>query len=328
MRHEKAENLLQLAMDMQAARAGLTLDEIAERFSVGRRTAMRMRDAVLRVLPQAEELCGDDRKKRWRIPAATLDRMIAPSAEELAALETAARLMDDANRPDLAVLLGDLSHKLGAVMKAENRRRIAPDLEALLEAEGIAARPGPKRPIAPAILEALRHAILACETVRLRYRKRGCAAEEDYLLHPYGFLHGHRHYLVARRADGGGEGNRLFSLPDVAAVERTGTPFARDPEFTLAAYAAEAFGVFHEPPFDVVWKFAPHAAETAAAFTFHPTQTLEPQPDGALIVRFRAGGLLEMAWHLLSWGDAVEVLEPPALAALVNGHRQHWAGLP
>jgi predicted DNA-binding transcriptional regulator YafY len=81
MRHEKAENLLLLAMEMQAARGGLTLDDIAERFAVGRRTAMRMRDAVMRALPQTEEILGDDRKKRWRIPCGVIDRLIAFSAD-------------------------------------------------------------------------------------------------------------------------------------------------------------------------------------------------------------------------------------------------------
>lgn len=33
-------------------------------------------------------------------------------------------------------------------------------------------------------------------------------------------------------------------------------------------------------------------------------------PDDSLLVRFRAGGALEMSWHLYTWGDAVEVIEP------------------
>jgi predicted DNA-binding transcriptional regulator YafY len=31
------------------------------------------------------------------------------------------------------------------------------------------------------------------------------------------------------------------------------------------------------------------------------------------VVRFRACGLWEMAWHLFTWGDGVRVLEPAAL---------------
>ncbi|GAA0312040.1 WCX domain-containing protein [Rhodovulum strictum] len=38
-----------------------------------------------------------------------------------------------------------------------------------------------------------------------------------------------------------------------------------------------------------------------------------------LIVTFEASGLVEMAWHLYKWGDAVEVIEPAALREMVAG---------
>lgn len=67
MRYEKIENLLQLALEMQAARGGLSLKDIEARFDVKRRTAMRMRDAILRIFPQVDEVVTDERTKRWRI---------------------------------------------------------------------------------------------------------------------------------------------------------------------------------------------------------------------------------------------------------------------
>lgn len=33
--------------------------------------------------------------------------------------------------------------------------------------------------------------------------------------------------------------------------------------------------------------------------------------DGSLLFEFTASGLLEMAWHLVLWRNAVEVLGPP-----------------
>ena len=33
-----------------------------------------------------------------------------------------------------------------------------------------------------------------------------------------------------------------------------------------------------------------------------------------VLVRFsRAGGMLELAWHLFTWSDAVEILQPESL---------------
>jgi predicted DNA-binding transcriptional regulator YafY len=43
---------------------------------------------------------------------------------------------------------------------------------------------------------------------------------------------------------------------------------------------------------------------------------MEDKPDGSLNVRFRAGGMLEMCWHLFRWGDQVEVLAPYGLRKL------------
>jgi predicted DNA-binding transcriptional regulator YafY len=60
-----------------------------------------------------------------------------------------------------------------------------------------------------------------------------------------------------------------------------------------------------------------------AEYVFHPTLTLERQRDGSLIVLFRAGGLLEMCWHLYPWGANVEVLAPDELKAMLGKAHQH-----
>ncbi len=328
MRHEKGEALLTLALEMQAARAGLTLRQIQERFGVGRRTAMRMRDAVLRVFPQAIETEGDDRQKRWHIPPGTLDRLASVPADELAVLDSAVRLLEDQGRTLDAATLAGLSAKLRAVMPPDHARRVEPDVEALLEAEGLARRPGPRPRLDAEIVATLREALKAGVAVRLTYGSRRDPTPTARTVHPYGVLHGHRHYLVGHQSQPARDGLRLYSLPRIVAIEPLDEPAERPPGFDLDAFARQAFGVFQENPVDVAWRFSPEAAEEARTFTFHPDQSTEDASDGSLIVRFRAGGLLEMAWHLYTWGDRVEVLEPPELAAMVHPHRQHWEGLP
>jgi predicted DNA-binding transcriptional regulator YafY len=111
---------------------------------------------------------------------------------------------------------------------------------------------------------------------------------------------------------------RLFSLSNIEKVEVTDFPFKRHKDFLLSAFAERSFGVFQEEPFDVAWRFSSDAAADAKTFLFHPTQTFEDQKDGSLIVRFRAGGALEMCWHLFTWGNEVEVLAPPHLQELMQ----------
>ena len=93
----------------------------------------------------------------------------------------------------------------------------------------------------------------------------------------------------------------------------TETYFEHPADFELRDHAARSFGLWQEEPIDVVWRFTGDAVRDARAYQFHPTQSIEDQPDGSVIVRFRAGGLREMAWHLFTWGDQVEILEPAEL---------------
>jgi predicted DNA-binding transcriptional regulator YafY len=328
MRHEKADNLLQLALEMQAARGGLSLDDIEERFEVGRRTAQRMRDAVLRVFPHADEVLTDERKKRWRLPKGTLDRLVGVTADELGDLEVAINLLKRDNLQDQAASLESVLAKLRAVMSPNVANRIETDLDALLEAEGLAMRPGPKPRSRTMVLEDLRDAVKACCKVEIQYRNRITRRINKRIVHPYGFLYGHRHYLIAYNQVKGAQGYRMFSLPNIERVVPQNEYFERDEEFSLEEFSQRSFGVFQEEPFRVAWRFSPRAADDAEDFLFHPQQVTEKQKDGSIIVRFMAGGALEMCWHLYAWGEDVEVLEPAELREMVNDHRRNWPGLP
>jgi hypothetical protein len=59
-----------------------------------------------------------------------------------------------------------------------------------------------------------------------------------------------------------------------------------------------------------------------SAFRFHPNQVMTDLPDGSLLVEFSASGWVEMAWHLVSWGRAVEVLNPPELRFILERVRR------
>ena len=313
VRFEKLENLVRVALDMRGSAEGLSLADIERDYGVSRRTAERMRDAVERAFPQMEQANPGEVPKRWRIRADVLGNMIGFSVEELAALTTAANLARRDNLSDVSARLDTLAAKLKSLIRPEAVRRIGPDLEALTEAEGIALRPGPRQNISADLLGDLRHAVIACRKVRLHYRARGTGRLSRQLVCPYGFLYGNRHYLVAYSLSDRARDYRLFSLANIEKAEITGAAFQRRKDFSLQKFAERSFGVFQEEPFDVEWRFSPKAAPDARQFLFHPTQVLEDQPDGSLIVRFRAGGALEMSWHLFTWGGEVEVVKPRRL---------------
>lgn len=322
-RYSKADQLVRLVLALQSSRTGLTLDDICERFSVGERTAQRMKNAAARVVGNdLMEAIGDDRKSRWRLPINSVAGLAQVTAEDMADLYAAAKLLRREEHRTRATALEKLAEKLSGSVDDRTARRLDPDVEALLEAEGLAMRPGPRPKIKNSTIEELRGAILRCRKIYFRYRSRRSGRATGRAAEPYGFLFGSRHYLVARVPDAAPQ-FRLFSLGDIEHVTVQNESFTRDPTFTLQDFAANAFGVFQEPPVDVVWRFKPRSAPFAAEWVFHPSQKADLQKDGSLVVRFRAGGLKEMAWHVYTWGGDLEVLEPPQLAEMCRSHKVH-----
>ena len=64
---------------------------------------------------------------------------------------------------------------------------------------------------------------------------------------------------------------------------------------------------------DVVLHVLPSGMEDFKNHRFHSSQTVEAHPEGGAIVRFRASGMLELAWHLFYWGNKIEIVEPVSL---------------
>jgi predicted DNA-binding transcriptional regulator YafY len=312
MRHEKAGRLLELARMLASTAEGLTLDEMAERLGVGRRTAERMRDAVRDVFPQLEEV-DDPPTRRFRIPAGLDGLFQAPTAEELAALAAAAEVFTQQGAGARAGALKSLEHKVLSATRAAARRRLAPDLEALLQAETIAVQAGPRPFENETVLSAVREAVKSLSTLAFRY-EGGSTPGRIREVTPYGVLFGRANYLVAAEGEGTPRNWRLDRLRDVAV---TGRPGSRPPGFSLQDYADESFGIYQDDTEDVVLRIAPASAEGALRWRFHANQKVEPQADGAVLVRFRSSGMRELAWHLFTWGDQVQVLGPVRLRTLL-----------
>lgn len=316
MRHEKGARLLELARLLASSAEGFTLDEIAERMGVARRTAERMRDAVWDVFPQME-VVDEPPTRRFRIPSGLDGLFQTPAAEELAALTAAAEMMDRQGAAGRAAHLRALEQKVLSAMRAAARRRLAPDLEALLQAETIAVQAGPRPFEDESVLAAVRGALKALCTLRFRY-EGGSTPGRIREVVPYGILFGRSNYLVAEEV-GTGTGPRNWRLDRVFDVEVTGRPGAPPEGFSLQAYADESFGIYQDDTEDVVLRVRPHGADDARRWRFHARQKLEEQADGSIVVRFRASGMRELAWHLFSWSDKVEIVAPQALKDMMAG---------
>jgi predicted DNA-binding transcriptional regulator YafY len=283
-----------------------------------------MTQALTASFPHSIEIFdGADRKRRWKLREVPVARMRLQGAEELEALEAGIVALENRGDGRQGRALAGLRDRLMAALPPGAARAAEADADAMLEAHGVAARAGPAVKVLPEVSQAIAEALKGPSRLIFSY------GGESREVEPYGILIGSRRYLVARQPKKGAE-LRHFRVDRITDAVVTQTSFARDPDFNLAAHAARAFGSYQSDSEyqEVIWVFTPEAAERAAEWRFHPSQTARILADGSLEVRFTASGWLEMAWHLLMWGDSVKVVAPQELQDLVADPNRNRSVLP
>lgn len=314
MRHEKAGVLLELARSLAASAEGLTLDEMALVAGTGRRTVERMRDALEQLFPQMEML-PEGTVKRYRISGGLDGFFQAPTTEELVELGQAAVALRTGGYGARAEAVESLDRKVRSALKGRMLRRLTPDVDALSRAEMSVARAGPRPMDDPAAMTIIREAVMSMCAVRFRYHG-GSTPGRPRTIAPYGLLYERMNYLVG--AELGKPEPRNWRLDRISDIELIGIPASAPPGFSLADYAGRSFGIYQDDVEDVLLRVLPHGAKDALAWRFHADQTLEAAADGSVTVRFRSGGMLELAWHLFTWGDRIEILGPERLKSAMR----------
>jgi predicted DNA-binding transcriptional regulator YafY len=315
MRHDKAVMVIELARRLAASAEGLTLDEMAHEMRVGRRTAERLRDAVLMLFPAVEEV-SDPPSKRWRIRGGLSAFEQAPTTTELVELTKAAQGLRTGGEAGRAAALESLERKLKSAMRSTTLNRLAPDLEALVRAETIAVQAGPRPSADESMLAAIREAVLAQSPLAFTYARPGADARRRSVA-PCGVMFGRANYLVAADRETGRI--QTFRLDRMSAVEPQEGVAPPSADFDLAVFASQSFGIYQDEIEDVVLRVTPEGAVEAKSWRWHPTQTFDDLPDGGVEVRFRASGMRELAWHLFTWGQQVAIVAPQRLKAVMAG---------
>jgi predicted DNA-binding transcriptional regulator YafY len=314
MRYNATRKILELARALASSAEGLTLDDMCRVAGCGRRTAERMRDTIREVFPQMQEI-PDHPTKRFHIPKGLDGFFQDPTAAELSDLGMWIAELREAGATARAESLTSLQQKVGAAMRHGKRRATETDVEALLRAELIAVQAGPRPAEDPDVLVKLRHALLASKMLRFVYRG-GSRPGVSRDIVPFGIIFGRMNYLIG--ADAGTTKPKHYRLDRIENLECLDTFAAPPPDFDLVAFANTPFAYFEGEQEDVVLHVLPGGLEDFRNYRFHSSQTVENHPEGGVIVRFRASGMLELAWHLFTWGSKIEVVEPISLRQLIT----------
>jgi predicted DNA-binding transcriptional regulator YafY len=301
-----------LIQRLARSRAGVGLDELADELECVRRTVYRDLDALQYAgFPVVSE------RRDGRVFYRFLDSFrlgdVPFTPDEILALAFGEDL--------LRTLEGTVFHDSIRSALAKIRAVLSPELADYLARLGESFRvlPGPHKSYAHLreTIQALNDAVVRRRTVSIRYRTGGTGAPSPRDLDPYRVWYRNGALYVVGHDHKTGE-VRTFAVDRIRAIDPTRRRFEVPADFDFDAYLGASFGVIAEPASRVRIRFDPRWAAYVDERAWHPSQRIEAQADGGLVLEMQVGGLADLRTWVLSFGAGAEVLEPEALRAEVT----------
>jgi predicted DNA-binding transcriptional regulator YafY len=311
-RHREVVRQWKLLKHLDELHYGKPLPELAADFEVNPRTIRRDMEALQWAgFPVHSQKV--DGVVRWKLDKAMFRRLAEGlSLSELCALyasRTLAQFM--AGTPfhgDLAAAFAKIEKTLPAKMK-----QYMNDIPHIFIAKaGPTKKPAPKQADSVASLYT---AMIEQRSVRMRYYSFSSQKERDYHADPYrlGFAEGGLYLFAYVPAYGQ---LRIFAVERIRSVTLTDRHFN-----PVAAVGSDAFtaslGVNTGKPEPVAVRFHGVAAHHVVERQWHPSQQIEEQPDGSVVIRLRVCVDFALQAWILSFGPLAQVLEPRRLAERV-----------
>lgn len=314
-RMAKLDRLLALVHALSETTEGLTLDEMAERLGVNRRTAERMRNIIANHFDLDE--IADDRRKRFLIRDSLRRAYTRPTPAEVEALQAEVEGQRAAGKAARAGQLASLLAKVKGALDDREKRRIDPNLDALVRLQRTLVTAGPIATVAPETVAIVQSAILAGCCVEFHYATDDRAGTSLATRDPYGLVHGPLTYLLGKMP-GRDDQPVYFRLDRMMDAEVSDTLGCAPDDWDIDAWLAESFAVWRDEKQDVTLCIPPSSVARARGWRFHRLQQVEGLDDGGLRIRFTTGGMRELAEHLFTWGGELMIEGPDVLVAVMR----------
>jgi len=301
-RLKKTERMLRIWLLLLRNPLRFTTRDLAEKFDVNVRTIYR--DLVTLgtelMVPVYEE------RARWAVREEHFLPPIRFTVSEALNIFLAARLMlGYSHRYDPNV--DSTFSVLASVLPVPLREQVQKTLDWM--------RNLPKSEVYLSVLAKLAEAWTSRRRVKITYRSLPAAKAAERIIEPY-FIEpaapGHSSYVIAycHRA---GE-LRIFKVERIEAIELTDEAYTIPADFDANRYFKGAWGIVVEGEEQTVrLKFSPEIARLMEETIWHPSQVLEKQADGSVIMTLKVFYTYELVTWILGWGEKVEVLEPEEL---------------
>jgi predicted DNA-binding transcriptional regulator YafY len=173
----------------------------------------------------------------------------------------------------------------------------------------------PKSEAHLSVLAKLAEAWTSQHRAKIIYRSLPAAKASERLIDAY-FIEpaapGHSSYVIAYCHRAGEV--RIFKVERIEAIELTDETYTIPADFDANKYFSGAWGIVVEGEEQTVrLKFSPAIARLMEETIWHPSQVLEKQAEGSVIMTLKVFYTYELVTWILGWGEKVEVLEPTEL---------------
>jgi len=165
------------------------------------------------------------------------------------------------------------------------------------------------------ILATLTEAWVSRHQVKIAYQSLPSEKAVERIIEPY-FIEpaaaGHSSYVFAycHRT----KSLRTFKIERIKAIEATSEPYTIPPDFDANAFLGSSWGIVVEGEVKTIkLRFDAEIARIMEETVWHPSQTLEKQRDGSIIMTLMVTDTVELYSWILGWGEKVKVLEPEEL---------------
>jgi len=301
-KRDRTARLLKLQILLGQNRDGLKVEELAQRCSVCERTVYRDLQAIESELgvPVWEEGSKRGIAEGYALPP------IPFTLPEALNIFLSARLMQNYSRrynPHMASTF----MKLNSVVPSPLREQIQKTIDWLDKQ--------PRNDKQLVILGELAKAWVSQHKVLIRYKALAEKEPMERVIEPY-FIEpaapGHSSYVIAysHRV----HAVRTFKIERIEDIHILGDTYAIPSDFDAINYLSSSWGIVVDGEVETIkLRFSPQIARIIAETVWHPSQVLEPQSDGALIMILKVTNTIDLRAWILGWGEEVEVLEPVEL---------------
>jgi proteasome accessory factor B len=304
--------------DLESSRR-LTIDDLAAKTGVSTRTIRRDLEALQEAgFPLFDEV--HDGKRYWTLEQRAFRRLDETgfNLAELSALYFSRTLVECLAATPFQDDVRKAFDKLAAALTPGMRQfldRLPLAIQAKAEpgTRTAAAQqtPGSKHTarVAPLLEAALHH-----RRVTMRYHSFSSNREKSYLVEPQRLVFAQGGlYLVAFVPEY--DQLRTFSVDRILALSLTEERFA--PRDLSEDAFAHSLGVHQGTPERIVIAFEPRMAKYVRERIWHPSQTVEDQADGSVVLTLTVSNDWALRSWILGFGPLVRVLAPPELTAQI-----------